>query len=163
MKAKNIELFDLRHRALGFAGDEARRIVDQVFGILLQRALDGDPDLCILIRTKDPNGYEPFDADDDRICVRHKPSKRLASIAQKRLKRRFVICAYKAEVGTLRFGRAGSPAARITDTVQLDSLIRDSHNLIGNADLAEVFEPEERKPKSTRQTMNDLSAELVRY
>lgn len=163
MKATNIELLDLRHRALAFAGKDARRIVDQVFGILLQRAIDGDPDLRVLVRTNDPSGYEPSSADDDRICIRHRPSKRSASVAQRRLRRCYVISAYKAMVDVLPFVRPGSPVTRLSDPGQLDSLVRDSRCLIGDADFTEVFEPENGAPKSTRQTMNGLSAELVRY
>lgn len=157
-----MQLLELRSRALGLAGNDARRVVDQVFGILLRRALDGDKDLSILIRSSDPYGYEPTDSDDDRICIKHKPSKRSASVAQKRLKRGYVVAAYKAMAGVLPFGRPGCPAARVSDPVQLDSLIRDSHSLMGNADLAEVFEPEQRKLKPTRDTMNRLARELIR-
>lgn len=95
----NTQLFTLRNQAVKYTGAEAEQIADQLFALLLSRAVThrGDSSLYVIIESPDPEGYRIDAVDEDRIyvCMDTKSESFRAGVRASRLRKKWMVSAYK--------------------------------------------------------------------
>ena len=162
---QNASIFELRRRAQKWPTcDDAQKVMDQMFAILLHRAItDRDSGLDIVIMSDDPHGYRLTQRNTDKIYVVDPSTDERAGTRQRRLSREYVLSAYLAAVKSIKPGvRGGSAPTALPTPHELAKLRHDAEQVLGRiATVPRVFKAQVSGADITQRGHNSKSMLLA--